>query len=144
MILYKTNFKNEHFFAKELDKEPMFVYTVNVKSKYMFAMEVYMNRIVKRKRKLNLFKIFITIVITWIIIILLYSLFNNTYSYKNITYKTIKVSQGETLWDIARIEKYNNEYYKNMEIREIVNQIKCINSLTTANLSVNQELKIIE
>lgn len=106
-----------------------------------------MNRITqnRRKRKLNLFRVFITIVVTWIIIILLYSIFNNTYSYKNTTtYKTIKVSPGETLWNIAEIEKYNNEYYANMEIREIVNQIKSINSLTHCNLYVDQELKIVE
>ena len=104
-----------------------------------------MNRVIyKRKRKLNLFKVFITIVITWLIVILLYSIFNNTYSYKNQTYKTIRVSPGETLWDIAEIEKYNNEYYQDMEIREIVNQIKTINSLTNCNLYVDQELKIVE
>lgn len=105
-----------------------------------------MNRVIyKRKRKLNLFRVFITIVVTWIIVIILYSIFNNTYSYKDInTYKTIKVSPGETLWDIAKIEKYNNEYYENMDIREIVNQIKVINSLENCNLYVNQELKIVE
>lgn len=103
-----------------------------------------MNRKIYRKRRLNLLKVFITIVITWIVVILLYSIFNNTYSYKDIKYRTIKVSPGETLWDIATIEKYNNEYYKNMDIREIVNQIRTINNLETSDLYVNQELKIAE
>lgn len=103
-----------------------------------------MNRVFKRKRKLNLFKVFITLVITWLIIIVLYSIFNNTYSYKEITYKTITVSSGDTLWDIAKIEKNNNDYYKDMEIREIVSQIKSINSLESSSLFVNQELKMRE
>ena len=104
-----------------------------------------MSKIRRNKRKkLNLLKVFFCIVIMWLIIIILYSIFNNTYSYKKVNYKTIYVSAGDTLWSIARMEKGNNEYYKNMEIREIVCNIKKLNSLKNSSLYENQKLKIIE
>lgn len=104
-----------------------------------------MNKVRKNKRKkINLLKAFFSIIIIWLVIIILYAIFNNTYSYKKVNLKTIYVSSGDTLWSIARIEKNNNEYYKNMEIREIVSNIKKINSLESSSLYENQELKIME
>lgn len=83
---------------------------------------------------------------TLVLLILLYiigSLFyNKTYAYKEYNFKTIIVSEGETLWNIAEFEKENNEYYKNKDIREIVFEIRENNNLTTSNLVVGQELKI--
>lgn len=83
---------------------------------------------------------------TLVLLILLYIIgsffYNKTYAYKEYTYKTITVSEGETLWNIAEFEKENNEYYKNKDIREIVFEIRENNNLTTSNLVVGQELKI--
>lgn len=83
---------------------------------------------------------------TLVLLILLYIIgsffYNKTYAYKEYTYKTITVSEGETLWNIAEFEKENNEYYKNKDIRDIVFEIRENNNLSTSNLFVGQELKI--
>ena len=83
---------------------------------------------------------------TLVLLILLYIIgsffYNKTYAYKEYSFKTIIVSEGETLWNIAEFEKENNEYYKNKDIREIVFEIRENNNLTTSNLVVGQELKI--
>lgn len=83
---------------------------------------------------------------TLVLLILLYIIgsffYNKTYAYKEYSYKTITVSEGETLWNIAEFEKENNEYYKNKDIREIVFEIRENNNLSTSNLVVGQELKI--
>lgn len=83
---------------------------------------------------------------TLVLLILLYIIgsffYNKTYAYKEYTYKTITISEGETLWNIAEFEKENNEYYKNKDIREIVFEIRENNNLSTSNLVVGQELKI--
>ncbi len=61
----------------------------------------------------------------------------------NINYKTIYVSNGETLWEIAENEQKNNNYYKNKDIREIVYSIKNTNKLENSNLYEGQELLVI-
>ena len=68
--------------------------------------------------------------------------YNRTYAYKEYNFKTIEISEGETLWNIAQYEKEHNEYYKNKDIREIVFEIKENNNLNSSNLYVGQELKI--
>ena len=100
----------------------------------------------KRKRKLNIFRVVNAILVLWFIIsiILIIFLSNKSYSYKETTIKEIPVSQGETLWDIAKREKYNNEYYKDYDIREIVSQIQNLNNLKNPDIYCNQVLKIIE
>lgn len=83
---------------------------------------------------------------TLVLLILLYIIgsfyYNKTYAYKEYSYKTITVSEGETLWNIAEFERENNEYYKNKDIREIVFEIRENNNLITSNLVIGQELKI--
>ena len=77
-------------------------------------------------------------------IILTISLFISkvTYSHGEKIYKTIFVSEGDTLWNIAKANQANNEYYKNKDIRYIVNDLMRINSLNNSKLNINQELKI--
>ena len=79
-------------------------------------------------------------------VILAVSLFISkvTYSHGEKTYKTIYVSEGDTLWNIASSELKNNGYYKNKDVRYIVNDLIKINSLSNSNLNVNQELKVPE
>lgn len=100
----------------------------------------------KRKRKLNIFRVMNAILILWFIIsiILIIFLSNKSYSYKETTIKNVAVSSGETLWDIAKREKYNNEYYKDYDIRDIILEIKALNNLNNSDIYCNQILKIAE
>lgn len=67
---------------------------------------------------------------------------NISFSYGENNYKTIYVATGDTLWSIAKDEQMSNVYYENKSIRDIVNDIRNINSLNNSNLSVNQKLVI--
>ena len=69
-------------------------------------------------------------------------LLNSTYSCEKVDYKTVYVTKGETLWEIASEEQEKNPYYKDKDIRDIIYDIKEINDLKVSNLSVGQELKI--
>ena len=65
-----------------------------------------------------------------------------SYSKKEVEFKTICVSQGETLWSIARFNQENNSYYKGKDIRFIINDLMEINNLENSNINANQELVI--
>lgn len=66
----------------------------------------------------------------------------STLSYKEMEYKTIYVSEGDTLWNIAVSESKINEYYKNKDIRDIISNIAKENNLNNSNIQVNQKLII--
>ena len=63
-------------------------------------------------------------------------------SYKETEYKTISVSSGDTLWEIASYNQSSNDYYENKDIRYIINDIMKINNLENSSLTVDQELLI--
>ena len=63
-------------------------------------------------------------------------------SYKETEYKTISVSAGDTLWEIASYNQNSNDYYENKDIRYIINDIMKINNLENSSLTVGQELLI--
>lgn len=65
-----------------------------------------------------------------------------TYSHGEKQYKTIYVSNGDTLWNISSLESEINSYYKNKDIRFIVNDIMKENKLKDSNINVNQKLLI--
>lgn len=65
-----------------------------------------------------------------------------TSSFIETTYKTVYVSSGETLWEIARVEAANNNYYANKDIRNIVKDIRDLNKLDSSSLYPGQELVI--
>lgn len=67
-----------------------------------------------------------------------------TLSHTQTVYKTIYVSSGETLWEIASRETKNNSYYLGKDVRYVINHIKSINQLKTSSLFPNQELIIPE
>lgn len=67
---------------------------------------------------------------------------NNSLSHEETKYKIVIVSNGDTLWSIAKIEKQSNSYYLDTDIRDIVTSIKLINHLDNSNLKINQELLI--
>lgn len=66
----------------------------------------------------------------------------STLSHKEIEYKTIYVSKGDTLWNIAKDNQTSNEYYRNKDIRYIINDLIKVNNLDNSNISINQELLI--
>ena len=70
------------------------------------------------------------------------TIINTTYSCNKIDYKTVYVTQGDTLWKIASEEQSKNPYYKKRDIRDIIYDIKETNDLKISNLTVGQELRI--
>lgn len=66
----------------------------------------------------------------------------SAYSYGEKQYKIIYISKGDTLWSIANVESKLNSYYKNKDIRFIVNDIIKENNLPDSNLKINQKLEI--
>ena len=65
-----------------------------------------------------------------------------TLSHGETEYKTIYVSEGDTLWNIAKTNQINNGYYKDKDVRYIVNDLIRINNLNNSNINVDQELLI--
>lgn len=59
-----------------------------------------------------------------------------------VNYTETYIEEGDTLWQIAANQQQNNKYYKNKEIREIVNNLKKVNNLKNSNLSVGQKIII--
>ena len=89
------------------------------------------------KRKVIRNIIMLTTVLTGIMFFSHTSLSNT-----KISYKTIYTSAGDTLWSIAKEEQTQNEYYKNKDIRDIIEGIKQVNNLNSTDLSNNQKLDI--
>lgn len=65
-----------------------------------------------------------------------------SYSHGEKVYKSIYVSEGDTLWNIAKENQKNNVYYKNKDVRYIINDLMKINNLSNSNIRINQELLI--
>jgi len=115
----------------------------------MFAYNKITKRNNVRKRRGNIMKIVnkkkfirsISVTIALIIFIIL-MLINTSFSHTEISYKTISVVSGDTLWNIAKFEKNNNAYFENKDIRYIIDEIKYINNLDTSNLKVGDQLNI--
>lgn len=63
-----------------------------------------------------------------------------TLSHKEAEYKKLYVSEGDTLWTIADDLQSNNDYYKDKDIRYIIEDMKNINNLESSSIYVNQEL----
>lgn len=94
-------------------------------------------RIVNKKKFIRSMSITISSVIFMILM-----LANISFSHTEVSYKEIITSSGDTLWSIAKYEKNNNDYFENMDIRDIVDEIKYLNHLTNSNLSVGDKLNI--
>ncbi len=67
---------------------------------------------------------------------------DKSFSHQEIEFKTVAVSNGDTLWTIAKDEQEENAYYEGKDIRDIVYNIKKVNNLKSSNLKVNQTLEI--
>ena len=96
------------------------------------------------KLKIVNLKKFVISILTILAIILGISLFtgNRVLSRANPEYRTIIVSYGDTLWEIAKSEQESNEYYKEKDLRYIIDDLKSINNLTNSNLYNNQKLLV--
>lgn len=67
---------------------------------------------------------------------------NKAYSTGEIKYETRRIYSGDTLWSISEQESINNKYFKDKDIRYIVNEIKKINNLTNCNITEGDIIKI--
>lgn len=92
---------------------------------------------IKNKKK---FIISLTILI--LITIFILSLSTKTFSHGEYVTKTIYISNGDTLWTIASMEQESNKYYENKNIREIINDIKSINSLDSSYIYEGQKIEV--
>lgn len=77
-----------------------------------------------------------------LIICLIIIFSKTTYSKVEIEYKENYIYKGDTLWAIAKNEIENNKYFENKDIREVVNELKTINNLSTSSLYEGDKLKI--
>lgn len=77
-----------------------------------------------------------------LIICLIIIFSKTTYSKVEIEYKENYIYKGDTLWTIAKNEIENNKYFENKDIREVVNELKTINNLSTSSLYEGDKLKI--
>lgn len=93
--------------------------------------------------KLNVKRIIKLIVVMVVLVItILLFIHSTSLSYKDIQYREIYVCSGDTLWDIAKYEQQNNDYYKAKDIREIIFDIKKENNLSSSDLNINQKILI--
>ena len=92
------------------------------------------------KNKTKFIRSIIIIFVLMLAIILLIS--KVTLSHKEVEYRIIHISKGDTLWSVALNNQKNNEYYKGKDIRYILDDIMKINNLNNSNLKINQELLI--
>lgn len=91
----------------------------------------------------NLKKFIRSIIIILLVIIGLSLLISrSTYSHGEKQYKTVYVSKGDTLWNIAKSNQESNGYYKGKDIRYIMNDIAQINNIEKSNLKIDQELLV--
>ena len=65
-----------------------------------------------------------------------------TLSHNEVEYKTIYVSEGDTLWNIAKENQTNNQYYKNKDVRYIINDLMKVNNLDNSSIIINQKIII--
>lgn len=93
-------------------------------------------------KKLNMKRIIKLNIIVILIIIILFFVHSTSLSYKEMEYSEIYISSGDTLWNIAKAQQQNNDYYKGKDIREIIFNIKKVNNLSSSEIVENQKLLI--
>ena len=83
-----------------------------------------------------------TCITVGLIVYVIMILSNISFSHTDVNYKEIAISSGDTLWSIAKYEGINNEYFENNDIRDIVDEIKYLNNLSSSNLNIGDKLSI--
>lgn len=76
------------------------------------------------------------------IIIFIILLTKQTFSCGQYETKTIYISNGDTLWNIASIEQKYNKYYESKNIKEIIEDIKYVNDLDSSYIYEGQKIEI--
>lgn len=94
-------------------------------------------KIVNRKKFVKSMGITLLIMIGMLLLLI-----NNTFSKGEVKYKQEAIMQGETLWSIAEKEINSNSYFKEKDIRIIVNEIKQINHLENKTLQEGEKILI--
>ncbi len=77
-----------------------------------------------------------------IVILALIAFTKKTYSKVEINYIEDYIYEGDTLWSIAKEQISGNTYFNNKEIREVIDELKNLNNLSSSNLSVGDKIKI--
>ena len=91
---------------------------------------------------INKKRFIISNLIIFSLIFMIINMAKGTLSTSIVNYTETYIEEGDTLWQIAIKEQASNKYYKNKEVREIVNNIKKVNNLKNSNLSVGQKIII--
>lgn len=93
-----------------------------------------------KRYTLNIKRIMINICIILMMIILINIVSNYTFGNKHIETKNITVTSNDTLWQIA--EDVCNESSEELNVQNIVIEIKNINNLKSSNIYSGQVLEI--
>lgn len=75
-------------------------------------------------------------------VLILFIINNISLSHGELDSKTLYVTNGDTLWNIAKEEKETNSYFEGKDIRDVVSVIKTTNQLKDSDLKINQKLLI--
>ncbi len=93
--------------------------------------------------KINLKKLIRNILILiGFTVLITFILTKNIYSYDEPKEKYIYIAEGDTLWDIAKIEKKFNPYYSGKNIQDIMYEIKDLNNMKDSSLRAGNSLKV--
>ena len=93
-----------------------------------------------KRYSINLKRVFINICIITILLILFNFIINFTFGNKHIDTKSITVNDNDTLWNIA--QDVCSESNEQLNIQNVVIEIKKINNLKSSNIYSGQILNI--
>lgn len=97
----------------------------------------------KKYVKVDFVKFVRASIVLFFMILLICLLFSKAvYSACEVSYKERVVFSGDTLWEIAKSELAENDYFKNKNIRDVISEIKEINQLEDSYIKEGQILKI--
>lgn len=136
---YVSSKKKQTFFLKKvLTKNKCLLYNKAISKKCLVTVEGINMKIVNTKK-------FIRMVTLIAVVILAVSFYFSNISFSKEERKTkiISISNGDTLWTIAKQEQKNNKYYQNKHIRDVIYEIRKLNNLeNNTNLLIGQKLMI--
>ena len=93
-----------------------------------------------RKYSVNIKRIFVNICIIVILFLVFNFISNFTFGNKHFETKSVTVNDNDTLWNIAKV--VCNESSEDLNIQNVVIQIKNINNLKSSNIYSGQTLEI--
>lgn len=93
-----------------------------------------------KRYKLNMKRIMMNICVILMMLVICNVISNYTFGNKHIETKSITVASNDTLWKIA--EDVCNESSQELNVQNIVIEIKNINNLKSSNIYLGQVLEI--